>query len=103
MEQSATIAAARYRAPTCWSFPPIASAGTPARRFLRRTAADAGGAFSIRGLPFGTYHVAALPRLPGSGGDDWQDPAFLDTLIPRSSRVMISEAQKQTLSLRAAQ
>ena len=35
-----------------------------ASRFMRKVAADAVGAFSVTGLPFGSYYAVALARLP---------------------------------------
>jgi protocatechuate 3,4-dioxygenase beta subunit len=71
-----------------------------ASRFLRRSSADADGAFALAGLPFGSYYIVALTRMPP--GDDWQDPAFLESLIPRASTATIREGQKQTMTLRVS-
>ena len=71
-----------------------------ASRFMSRTSGDANGRFSVRGLPFGSYYVVAMVRLPFSGDDDWQDPTFLESILPRASSVVIGEAQTQLLTLR---
>jgi hypothetical protein len=72
----------------------------PSSRFLRTTTAGADGAFTLAGLPMGTYYAAAVAQLPQEGRDAWQDPAFLESLVPRASTVTLSEAQKISLNLR---
>jgi hypothetical protein len=74
----------------------------PASRFMRKTTAGPDGAFSVVGLPFGSYYVAVVARLPFGGDDDWQDPAFLDSLLPRASTITLVEGQKQTVKLEFA-
>ena len=32
-------------------------------------------------------------------GDDWQDPAFLETLIPRATSVTVSESETRPVRL----
>jgi hypothetical protein len=70
----------------------------PMSRYLARTVADDAGAFSVMGLPFGSYYAAALAKLPVSG-DDWQDPAFLEALIPRATSVTVSESETRPVRL----
>jgi hypothetical protein len=72
----------------------------PASRFVRKAAAAADGAFALPGLPSGTYYAAAVARLPPEGDDAWQDPEFLDALIPRASTVTIAEGQQLSLNVR---
>jgi hypothetical protein len=72
----------------------------PTSRFVRKTAAMAGGAFALTGLPSGTYYAAAVPQLPLEGDDAWQDPEFLDTLIPRASAITLTEGQQLSLDVR---
>jgi hypothetical protein len=71
----------------------------PESRFMRKTTAGSEGAFSVTGLPFGSYYVAAVASLPFSGTDDWQDPAFLETLVFRASTVTLAEGRKETIKL----
>jgi hypothetical protein len=73
-----------------------------ASRFLRTTAAGERGAFSIKGLPFGSYYVAAVDRLPDEGDNAWQDPDFLAGLIRRAATVTVREGQSQALDLKLA-
>jgi hypothetical protein len=70
-----------------------------ASRFMRRTIADAEGKFSLSGLPFGSYYAVALARLPFATDEEWQDPAFLDSMARRASSVLIGEGQMQPLLL----
>ena len=71
----------------------------PASRFVRKTVAAADGAFALTGLPSGIYYVAAVAQLP-PGEDAWQDPEFLDALIPRASTVTIADGQQLSLTVR---
>ena len=71
----------------------------PESRFMRKTTPASDGAFSIAGLPFGSYYVAAVASPPFSGADDWQDPAFLETLVFRASTVTLAEGRKETIRL----
>jgi hypothetical protein len=72
-----------------------------ASRFMSRTFGDANGSFVVKGLPFGSYYAVAMTRLPFSSDEDWQDPTFLESIIPRASSVVIGEAQTQVLTLQA--
>lgn len=72
-------------------------------RFLNFTRPKADGAFSIADLPAGEYYVAAVDWMQGAvagGRSETQDPAFLESLIPRATRVTLTEGQAATLSLR---
>jgi len=72
-------------------------------RYMRRAPAAADGSFTIAGLPFGNYYVAALGAARSTAiGDDWPDPAFLETLIPSASSVNVAEGQKQIVRLTAS-
>jgi protocatechuate 3,4-dioxygenase beta subunit len=71
-----------------------------ASRFMRRAIVGERGAFSLKGLPFGSYYVVALDRVPDEGGEAWQDPDFLAGLIRRATTVTVREGQSQTLDLR---
>jgi hypothetical protein len=68
-------------------------------RFLRVAQTSAEGAFTIAGLPAGSYYAAALAQLPTDGADAWQEERFLESLIFRASSVSLGDGQKQTLNL----
>jgi hypothetical protein len=72
----------------------------PASRFLRTAVPAADGTFVLRGLPSGTYYVAAVPSLPRDGDDAWQDPAFLETLTPRASTAAVDEGAHTSIDVR---
>jgi hypothetical protein len=72
------------------------SYGTAPRR-LRNVRADRDGAFSIGNLPPGEYYLAAVREADAS---DWQNPKYLETLVPDARRVQLGEGQKLSQSLR---
>jgi hypothetical protein len=66
----------------------------------RRTQAvrpDVNGQYAIRGLPAGTYFLAALTDIDP---DEWKDPAFLAQLVPASIKLALAEGETKTQSLR---
>ena len=71
-----------------------------ASRFLRIATAGERGVFSIKGLPFGSYYVVALDRLPDEGDSAWQDPSFLAGLVRTANTVTMRDGQSQALDLR---
>ena len=71
----------------------------PASRFLRESAAGIDGSVSIKGMPPGSYYAAAVARLPPDGDDAWQDPAFLESLMPWASTVVLGDGQSQLIKL----
>ena len=72
----------------------------PASRFLRVASTSDAGVALFAGLPAGSYYAAAVAALPADGDDAWQDPAFLESLVPRAESFALGEGQKQTLSLK---
>ena len=74
----------------------------PASRFLRTMVAGADGTFTIAGLPFGSYYVAAALRLPDEGDDAWQDASFLNAVLLRASSITVRDGAKQTIALRVS-
>jgi hypothetical protein len=74
----------------------------PASRFLRIAAAGAGGAFTLAGLPYGSYYAAAVEKPPNDGDDAWQDPEHLRSLVTRASSVTLGDGQTVALTLRLA-
>jgi hypothetical protein len=71
-----------------------------ASRFMRVATTGGDGAFSIAGLPFGSYYVVALASAPAGDEDGWQDPQVLESLVPRASSVTVRDGEKQTLGIR---
>ena len=67
-------------------------------RFVRRAAARSDGSFSITGLPPGEYFVAAVARR--GSGDERQDPEFLDSIARQATRIVLTEGQKVSVSLK---
>ena len=62
------------------------------------SAAD--GTFTVAGLPPGEYLAAAVDASPvGGGGDDWQDPDYLDALMPRARGVALTEGAHAAMTL----
>ena len=58
------------------------------------------GAFTLTGLPSGSYYASTVTAIPTGGKDAWQDPQFLESLIPGASTIMVVEGQKAVLALR---
>jgi protocatechuate 3,4-dioxygenase beta subunit len=71
-------------------------------RFLRGAIADEQGAYTVSGLPFGSYYVTALAQPLPEGPDAWQDPAFLTTQMSRAASLTISEGQRVTRAIRVS-
>ena len=74
----------------------------PRSRFLQKVPTDPVGAFNVAGLPSGSYYAAAVAALPEDGEDAWHDPAFLDSLMPSASTVLIGEGQRVSVNPRLA-
>ncbi len=72
-------------------------------RFVKTTRCDPDGTITVRGLPGGDYYVVTTDRTIGSDeGGGWQDPAYLESLIPAASRVTLTEGQTTSATLRIA-
>jgi hypothetical protein len=71
-----------------------------ASRFMSTTTADDTGSFTIRGLPSGTYYVAAVSRLPPDGPHAWRDPDFLAAATARATTVSIAEGSTTSVRVR---
>ncbi len=70
----------------------------PATRILRLVSVGPDGAFVFKGLPAGSYYMAAVPQQPQDYA--WQEPAFLETLRRDASTVTLSEGQQRSVNLR---
>ncbi len=63
-------------------------------RFVKAARAEPDGTFSVRGLPTAEYFVAALDRVQmADGSGEWQEPAFLESLVAVAARVALEEGR----------
>jgi carboxypeptidase family protein len=70
-------------------------------RFFTFTRPKADGAFAVADLPPAEYYVAAVDRLEGTEGfGEWQDPAFLESIAARATRVTLTDGQAASVALR---
>jgi len=58
--------------------------------------ASAAGTFTISQLPPGEYLVVALTSRPIG---DWEDPAFLESIVPGATRTSIAEGERKSVSV----
>jgi protocatechuate 3,4-dioxygenase beta subunit len=72
----------------------------PASRYVRTAIAAGDGAIALDGLPPGSYYASAVAQLPADGSDAWQDPAFLESLVPRASSFALGEGERRVLNLK---
>ncbi|HEY6359059.1 MAG TPA: carboxypeptidase-like regulatory domain-containing protein, partial [Vicinamibacterales bacterium] len=81
-------------------FPPDRKAwGWPNGLHTKSANASSTGAFSLT-LPPGDYEVAAVPDEWQSG---WQDPSFLERLLPLATRIQLKEAETRTEDVKTVQ
>jgi hypothetical protein len=81
-------------------FPPDRRAwGWPNGVHSRSAHASSTGAFSLM-LPPGDYEVAAVPDEWQSG---WQDPEFLQRLLPLATHIQLKDADTHTEDLKTVQ
>ena len=69
-------------------------------RFLDHSVCERDGTFVIRRLPPGEYLIAAVGRRSDEGADEWQDPQLLEAIMPRATRMVLSEGQRVAIALR---
>jgi hypothetical protein len=69
----------------------------PGTRRVQAVRPDVDGRYSLKNLPAGEYLLAAVLDIDQ---DDWNDPAFLDQLVPASIKITIGEGEKKTQDLR---
>jgi hypothetical protein len=69
----------------------------PKSRFVRSVSNFVQGSYSLRGLPTGSYFVAATLDAPP--GEEWTDPVFLDSIRGFAKVVVVGDGQHQTLNL----
>jgi hypothetical protein len=70
-------------------------------RHVKYTRAQGDGSYRIRGLPPGTYLIAAADAADGAlAAGGWQDPDVLASLAPLATRLTLTEGQAATSTLR---
>jgi uncharacterized protein (DUF2141 family) len=69
----------------------------PRARRVQAVRPGVDGRFSMKDLPPGDYLLAAMTDIDQ---DEWQDPAFLERLVPSSIRITIAEGEKKIQDLR---
>jgi protocatechuate 3,4-dioxygenase beta subunit len=72
----------------------------PRSRYVQRNPTEGDGTFSISGLPAGQYYAAAVQEVPTDGDDAWQEPAFLESLIPGAISVLIADGGRASANFR---
>ena len=72
----------------------------PRSRYIQRGRTEADGGFSIAGLPAGNYYAAPVRDVPADGADAWQEPAFLESLIPAAMTVLVGDGVRAPANFR---
>lgn len=73
-------------------FPEESSRWREGSRRIRAARPDQRGEFSIKGLPAGTYFIAAVDYVQDG---QWYDPEFLGELRPRAQRPLAETESKR--------
>jgi len=61
---------------------------------------DDQGRFSFKTLRPGNYYIAAVEHVQA---DEWMDPAFMEAVHTRATRITVNEGDVQTLDLKLVQ
>jgi len=69
----------------------------PQSRRISTSRTGATGAYHIRGLPAGDYYLLAVDDVEQG---EWFDPAYLDSVKDKATRVTLNDGDKKTLDLR---
>ena len=72
----------------------------PRSRYVQRDRTEADGSFSISGLPSGQYYAAPVRNVPADGDEAWQEPAFLESLMPGAASVLIGDGGRASANFR---
>jgi hypothetical protein len=78
-------------------FPHDRTFWTPQSRRIKSARPGTDGRFTITDLPGGDYLIAALTDVDP---DEWQNPAFLDQLVPAAIKVVITPGGRVTQDIR---
>jgi Carboxypeptidase regulatory-like domain len=92
-----TAQSAAVSAVTVIAFAADAQYWRPQSRRISTSRTGATGAYRIRGLPAGDYYLLAVDDVEQG---EWFDPAYLDSVKDKATRVTLSEGDKKTLDLR---
>jgi hypothetical protein len=77
-------------------FPEETSRWREDSRTVRAARPDQRGEFALKGLPAGTYLIAAVDHVQDG---QWYDPEFLADLQPRAQRLSLAEAESKRIDL----
>jgi uncharacterized GH25 family protein len=69
-------------------------------RYVQRARTEADGSFSIAGLPAGHYYAMPVRDVPADGDEAWQEPAFLEALIPAALNVLVGDGGRSSVNFR---
>jgi len=84
-------------------FPADRAAWYPQSRFFLRTMTGTDGRFRTEGMPPGEYLAIAVEATATiRGGDQWQDPDYLETLVAQARRMTLPEGGNVSLTLTVA-
>jgi hypothetical protein len=72
----------------------------PSARRVQAVRPGLDGRFTIKDLPAGDYLLAAVLDIDDR---DWEDPTFLEQLVPGSIRLALAEGDRKTQDLRVAE
>jgi len=72
----------------------------PRSRYVQRARTEVDGSFSIAGLPAGNYYAIPVHDVPADGDDAWQEPAFLESLIPTALSVLVGDGGRSSVNFR---
>jgi len=72
----------------------------PRSRYVQRARTETDGSFSIAGLPAGNYYAIPVRDVPADGDDAWQEPAFLESLIPAALSVLVGDGGRSSVNFR---
>jgi hypothetical protein len=71
----------------------------PMSRYLSHSWASREGAFTVAGLPPGNYYVSTAAA-PEGDENAWQDPEFLESLVPGATTFGLGDGESAVLTLR---
>jgi hypothetical protein len=79
------------------AYPADAALRVPQSRRIKAVRPDSGGKFLIENLPAGEYLICALTDIDDG---QWNDPGFLDPLVPASVTITLADGDRKVQDLR---